>query len=64
MHLPQRVPDLEEIGKQDLRGQDLGSSFADGGRVGLAQGTNPNTEKQKLKIYYLFTFSKKRYAKN
>ena len=30
--------------QRDLRGQDLGSSFADGGRVGLAQGTNPNTE--------------------
>ena len=36
-------PELRGL-QRDFRTQDLGSSFADGGRVGLAQGTNPNME--------------------
>ena len=36
-------PELRGLQK-DFRGQDLGSSFAEGGRVGLAEGTNPGME--------------------
>ena len=36
-------PELRGLQK-DFRGQDLGSSFAKGGRVGLAEGTNPGIE--------------------
>jgi len=36
-------PELREL-QRDFRGQDLGSSFADGGRVGLAEGSGLNME--------------------
>ena len=43
MHLQVARSELRGLQK-DFRGQDLGSSFAEGGRVGLAEGTNPGIE--------------------